>query len=117
MTEGRKTGFWHDIARQVEKEALSNERIEKMIVVLNTIWFGRVGQIIAAAVFVMVIAWSAFWGGVHYRALQELESSLCDCAYQACLAEARTSAGLSGAANMIEEPCRRQQATVQAKVV
>jgi len=117
MTEGRKAGFWHDIARQVEKEALSDERIEKMIVALNTIWFGRVGQIIAVAVFVMVIAWSSFWGGVYYRGLQELEVSIGDRTYQACLGEARTSAELSGAANMIEEPCRRQQVMVQAKVV
>jgi hypothetical protein len=84
---------------------------------IEQIWLGRVGQILAAVVFVMVLAWSAFWGGVHYRTLQELESSLGDRAYQACLAEARTSAELSGAANMIEEPCRRQQAMVQAKVV
>jgi len=86
-------------------------------IMFERIWVGRTGQIVAAVVFVMVLAWSAFWGGVHYRTLQELESSLGDRAYEACLAEARTSAELSGAANMIEEPCRRQQAMVQAKVV
>jgi hypothetical protein len=78
---------------------------------------GRFAQIIAAATFVAVIAWRAFWGGVHYRAVQELGFNIGDRAYQACLAEARTAAQLSGAANEIEEPCRRQQEKAQAKVV
>jgi hypothetical protein len=84
---------------------------------LELFWFGRVGQIVAAAAFVAVIAWCAFWGGVYYRGSQELEINIGDRAYQACLAEARTAAELSGAANMIEEPCQRQQAMVQAKFV
>ena len=109
-----KAGFWHDIARQVETEFKSRRAWNMM---LEQIWFGRVGQIVAAAAFVVVIAWCAFWGGGYYRSLQELEINIGDRSYQTCLAEARTAAELSGAANMIEEPCQRQQAMVQAKVV
>jgi hypothetical protein len=49
--------------------------------------------------------------------LQELEINIGDRAYRACLTEAVTLAELSVAANLIEEPCHRQQTMAQAKVV
>jgi hypothetical protein len=110
----QKPGFWNDIARRVEEEFNPPIGIER---ILNAIWFGRFGQIVAAATFVAVIAWCAFWGRVYYKTLEELEINIGDLAYQTCLAKAQTSAELSGAANMIEEPCRRDQAIAQAKVV
>jgi hypothetical protein len=63
MTIGRKPGFWHDIARQVEKDLKPLPTSWDMM--LKLFWFGRVGQIVAAAAFVVVIAWCAFWGGVY----------------------------------------------------
>jgi hypothetical protein len=65
MTKGRKPGFWHDIARRAEKEfrpPLSNESLW-ILSGIYTIWFGRFAQIIAAATFVALITWCAFWGG------------------------------------------------------
>jgi len=90
--------------------------VRKMV--LDTIWFGRIGQIIAAAGLAVVVMGSFLWSIQNYGILQELKIDIGDRIYQRCIAEARTSAELSGAVILDEEPlCRRDQAIAQAKVV